>query len=155
MFAVILGIGNSLIAQDEVPYSRGSGFVFRPEVYGGLFLNAGYQFNPYFQISLGLGPGLLLMQKQTYNSTSLSYDIDATMFYQAGVRVYPRKGTWSSMFDYHARYAKYKENNIYSHTIVGGASYKNLDFGGGLNISSFAGQIGFGFVVTVGWNFRL
>ena len=39
-------------------YTRGSGFVIRPELYSGLFATIGYQFNPYVQLSGGVGVGL-------------------------------------------------------------------------------------------------
>ena len=39
-------------------FTRGSGFVIRPELYSGLFATLGYQINPYVQLSGGFGFGL-------------------------------------------------------------------------------------------------
>ena len=136
------------MAQNET-YTRGSGFFVRPDVYGGFFANVGYQFNPYVQASVG--PGVLLLINTTGN---LSVDIAGTV--HGGVRVYTGKKPWTGMIDYHVGAFRYNSNPIWRHAIVGGASYKDLDFGGGLQLMFGPNSqlVGYGPLVTVGYNFR-
>ena len=137
LIVTLLLIGNAMFAQDE-GYTRGKGFLIRPEVYGGFFLNGGYQFNPYFQVTAGAG-----------------VTIDPAVVGQAGARVYTNKGKWAGMIDYHYRRGKYSGQSFTDHVIAGGASYKDLDFGGGFQIVTLGNQTGIGIAITVGWNFRL
>lgn len=134
----------------EGSYTRGRGFFVRPDVYGGFFANVGYQFNPYFQVSVG--PGALLL----INNTGNKYSIDLAGTVHGGVRAYTGAKEWTGMIDYHVGAFRYEGYPIWRHAIAGGASYKDLDFGGGLQIMFGPnGQvIGYGPLVTVGYNFR-
>ncbi len=128
------------LAQD---YTRGRGFFVRPEMYGGFFANVGYQISPYVQVSVG--PGVLLLINQAGNSVSVD------------VRVYTSgKNPWSALIDYHVGAFRYNRDPIWRHALVGGASYKDLDFGGGLQMmfAPNAQVFGYGPLVTVGYNFR-
>jgi len=55
VFAQTEGKSETVVNQKTSTYTRGKGFLARPELYGGLFLNGGYQLNPYVQVSLGAG----------------------------------------------------------------------------------------------------
>ncbi|MBQ3709896.1 MAG: hypothetical protein II887_04250, partial [Bacteroidales bacterium] len=82
-FFLILAIALMAIpalAQEDT-YTRGKGFFVRPDVYGGLFANVGYQINPYLQISVG--PGALLLVD---NSSNFSVELAGTA--HGGIRVY-------------------------------------------------------------------
>lgn len=120
-------------------YNRGSGFVMRPELYGGFFFNAGYQINPYIQVTGGVG-----------------ITIDPTFVIHAGARAYTSPNRWAAMFDYHI--GTIVGYGLWRNSIVAGAAYKDLDFGVGLQyISGNAyGQhiANAGLLITVGWNIR-
>ena len=136
------------LAQD---YTRGRGFFVRPEMYGGFFANVGYQISPYVQVSVG--PGVLLLINQSGNNVSV--DIKGTV--HGGVRVYTTgKKPWSGLIDYHVGAFRYNRDPIWRHALGGGASYKDLDFGAGfqINFGPNAKVIGYGPVITVGYNFR-
>ena len=145
MIVALLFVGNMMFAQEST-FTRGHGFLVRPEVYGGLLLNAGYQFNPYFQMTVGAG-----------------VTIDPATVAHAGVRVYTNKGKWAGMIDYHYCIGNYYGTNAYGtmtsrrfvdHKFVGGASFKDLDFGLGFQFAVLGNQITYGFVTTVGYNIR-
>lgn len=129
----------TVINQKVNTFTRGKGFLARPELYGGLFLNGGYQFNPYVQATLGVGVTL-----------------DPVFVTHAGVRVYTGVKKWAGMFDYHAGICNYSGITILRHSIVGGASYKDLDFGIGFQYVSApnVGASGLGLLITTGWNIR-
>lgn len=87
---------NSSYAQDNGKwdfsgngYTRGSGFVIRPELYSGLFATFGYQANPYVQLSGGFGFGL---------------DAYGGFVTSLGLRTYTSDANWAAMFDYHIGY---------------------------------------------------
>jgi hypothetical protein len=128
-----------VITQKVNTFTRGKGFLARPELYGGFFLNGGYQFNPYVQATLGVGVTL-----------------DPVFITHAGVRVYTGVKKWAGMFDYHAGICNYSGITILRHSIVGGASYKDLDFGIGFQYVSApnVGASGLGLLITIGWNIR-
>ena len=136
LLVAVLFVGNSMFAQ-KTDFTRGKGFLIRPELYNGFFVNGGYQVNPFFQVSLGAG-----------------VTIDPVFLSSAGVRVYTNEGHWAGMFDYHVRIGKYSGYLIADNALIGGASYKDLDFGIGIHLMSVAGQLGFGPSVSVGWNIR-
>lgn len=136
LIVALLLIGNVMFAQ-EGGFTRGKGFLVRPEAYGGFLLNLGYQFNPYFQVTLGGG-----------------LTIDPSMVAQAGVRVYTNDDKWAGMIDYHYRVHKYSGNMFSNHLLAGGASFKDLDFGVGIQFLNMGGNHGIVPAITIGYNIR-
>ena len=129
-------------------YTRCQGFFVRPSLFGGAFVDAGYQFNPYIQASVGGGVSLLAR----YISRLA---IDPAYVAHGGIRVYTSKNRWTGMIDYHAGYCNYLGYDFLRHSLVGGASFDSLDFGGGLYLmNNTKGDYAYGVLVTVGWNFR-
>ena len=78
-------------------FTRGSGFIIRPELYSGLFATIGYQINPYAKISGGLGFGL-----DEYGGVVTSL----------GIRAYTSESIWATMFDYHIGFVSIQGLNI-------------------------------------------
>lgn len=120
-------------------FTRGSGFVIRPELYSGLFATLGYQINPYVQLSGGFGFGL---------------DAYGGFVTSLGVRTYTSDKNWAAMFDYHIGLVCIKGLNLTRHTIIGGASYKDLDFGAGLMYITDGYDGALGLSITLGYNIR-
>ena len=116
-------------------YTRGSGFVIRPELYRGFYLSLGYQINPFVQPFLSIGAG------------------GDGLASSAGARIYTKEGEWAGMIDVRANYNI--DYELFGASLVGGASYKDLDFGGGLAYLTNGGNknhlLG---VISVGWNIR-
>lgn len=134
------------LAQNDSP--RCQGFFVRPSLYGGAFVDAGYQFNPYIQASVGGGISLMVR-----NISGVA--IDPAYVAHGGIRVYTSKNRWAGMIDYHAGYCNFLGKDFLRQSLVGGASFDNLDFGGGLYLmNNTKGEYAYGFLVTVGWNFR-
>ena len=131
-------------------YTRGRGFFIRPELYGGLFVNVGYQINPYVQLSVGPGGTLFI------NQSGSNVSVDFSGMVHGGVRVYTGKNPWTGFVDYHVGAFRYNRDPVWRHSLVGGASYKDLDFGGGLQVMFGPNSqvIGYGPLVTVGYNIR-
>lgn len=121
----------------ELEFTRGKGFVIRPELYSGVNATLGYQINPYVQLSGGFGFGL-----------------DGGFLTSFGVRTYTSDNDWAGMFDYHIGLVNYSGWNLVRHTIVGGASYKDFDFGAGLLYISDGYDSGIGLSITIGYNIR-
>ena len=146
LLIAMLFFGNSMFAQRYYSnYTRGKGFLIRPELYNGFFVNGGYQFNPFWQVSIGAG-----------------VSIDPAFVTHAGVRAYTNEGKWAGMIDYKARIGKVSGYLFTDSALVGGASYKDLDFGIGIHVLYFPNYLGLGQPalglgpsVTVGWNIRL
>ncbi len=116
-------------------YTRGSGFVIRPELYRGFYLSLGYQINPFVQPLLSIGIG----------GDGLASSV--------GVRIYTNEGIWAGMIDVRANYNI--DYELYGASLVGGASYKDLDFGGGLAyLTNGRSQNYLLGVISVGWNIR-
>ena len=112
-------------------FTRGRGFFIRPEFYRGFFATFGYQFNPYVQSFLNVG-----------------YGDDLT--FTAGARVYTSDKNWAGMID-----SRFGINGYgYILTLVGGASYKDLDFGLGAQCYHEIHHTWFVPVITIGWNIR-
>lgn len=147
---LVLAIAMMAIPSLAQDYTRGRGFFVRPEMYGGFFANVGYQISPYVQVSVG--PGVLLLINQAGNNVSV--DIKGTV--HGGVRVYTGKNPWTGLIDYHVGAFRYNSDPILRHALVGGASYKDLDFGAGFQMmfAPNAQVFGYGPLVTVGYNFR-
>ena len=112
-------------------FTRGRGFFIRPEFYRGLFATCGYQFNPYLQTFLSAG-----------------YGDDIT--FAAGVRVYTNDNNGAGMIDTRAGLNGYG----YILSLVGGASYKDWDFGIGGMAYIDVHQTWLVPVISVGWNYR-
>ena len=135
------------LAQND-SFTRCKGFFIRPSLFGGAFVDVGYQFNPYIQASVGGGVSLIA------RNTS-RFVIDPAYVAHGGIRVYTSKGKWAGMIDYHAGYCNFLGYDLLRQSLVGGASFKNLDFGGGLYfMNNTKGDYVYGFLVTVGWSFR-
>jgi hypothetical protein len=139
-------VNNTTYAQDNdkwnfdgLGYTRGSGFVIRPELYSGLFATIGYQFNPYVQISGGFGFGL-----DSYGGSIISL----------GVRTYTSDANWAAIFDYHLGLVNIQGLYLTRHTIIGGASYKDFDFGAGLMYITDGHDSSIGLTITLGYNIR-
>ena len=147
---LVLAIAMMAIPSLAQDYTRGRGFFVRPEMYGGFFANVGYQISPYVQVSVG--PGVLLLINQAGNNVSVG--IKGTV--HGGVRVYTGKNPWTGLIDYHVGAFRYNSDPIWRHALVGGASYKDLDFGAGFQMmfAPNAQVFGYGPLVTVGYNFR-
>lgn len=113
-------------------FTRGQGFVIRPEFYRGLFASLGYQINPYVQtfLSFGYGDGL---------ESAL------------GVRAYTGDANWVAMFD-----LRFSLTNlsIPGMSLVAGASYKDFDFGAGLKYYTDGRYYLIMPVISLGWNIR-
>lgn len=120
-------------------FSRGTGFVIRPELYSGLFATLGYQINPYVQISGGVGFGL---------------DAYGGFITSLGIRTYTSDANWAAMFDYHIGFISIQGLNLTRHTIIGGASYKDFDFGAGLLYLTDGYDSGIGLSISLGYNIR-
>lgn len=147
---LVLAIAMMAIPSLAQDYTRGSGFFVRPDVYGGFFANVGYQISPYVQVSVG--PGALFLINNTGNNVSV--DLAGTV--HGGVRVYTGKNPWTGFVDYHVGAFRYNRDPVWRHSLVGGASYKDLDFGAGMqvNFGPNSQVIDYGPVITVGYNFR-
>ncbi len=113
-------------------FTRGHGFVIRPELYRGLFASLGYQINPYVQtfLSVGYGDGL---------ESAL------------GVRTYTGDANWVAMFDLRFSLTNFVLPGV---SLVAGASYKDLDFGAGLKYYTDGYYYLVMPVLSVGWNIR-
>lgn len=120
-------------------YTRGNGFVIRPELYSGLFASLGYQINPYVQLSGGFGFGL---------------DAYGGFITSLGIRTYTSDAHWAAIFDYHIGFVSIQGLSFTRHTIIGGASYKDFDFGAGLMYITDGYYSGIGLSITLGYNIR-
>lgn len=132
-------------------YTRGKGFFIRPEaqggfVKGGYYVNGGYQFNPYVQASVGIG---LTAMAITSRRAQLGFGI------YGGTRVYTGKSKWAGMFDYHMGISSIKGTWIFENSLIGGASYKDFDFGAGAVLLKAPNTVTFGMLFALGWNIRL
>lgn len=123
----------------RMEYTRGSGFVIRPELYSGLFATLGYQINPYVQLSGGVGFGL-----DQYGGVITAF----------GIRTYTSDRPWAAMFDYQIGFASIQGLSLIRHTIVGGVSYKDFDIGAGAMYVSDGYVGGLGLSITIGYNVR-
>lgn len=120
-------------------FSRETSLIIRPELYSGLFVEVGYQFNPYVQACGGVGFGL---------------DGIGGAMLTLGVRAYVTQTKWAPFVDYHIGTLNYMGINFIRNTIVGGVSYKNFDVGAGfLNITD-GYDSGLGLSITLGYNIR-
>jgi len=121
-----------LAGKSTYSFTRGEGFVIRPELYRGIFANFGYQINPYVQVYLGLG---------------YSDGLDGAL----GLRAYTGDANWVAMFDLRFSVTDFALPGV---ALVAGASYKDLDFGAGLKYYTDGYYYLYVPVLTVGWNIR-
>ena len=129
-------------AQSETKdFSRNQGFIIRPELYGALLAEFGYQVNPNFQISLG--GGAELAEGQAFPELVL------------GIRTYATDTKWTAFFDYHIGLLLIGDYAIPDHRFTVGPSFKNFDFGGGIMYVNINGVGTWGFCLNIGYNFRI
>ena len=123
----------------KMEYTRGSGFVIRPELNNGVLATLGYQINPYVLIEGSVG-----------------FDLSgsAALITAIGVRAYTSRKPWAAFFDYRIGAESVSGLSIARHTIVAGACYKDFDFGAGL-IYGTDGQTSItGLSISIGYNIR-
>lgn len=128
------------VKPDKPAYTRGSCFVIRPELYSGLYLEAGYQFNPYLQLTGGVGAGLA-----DNGGWSLTL----------GGRYYITRTKFAPFVDYHAATIHINDIVLLRNTLVAGLSYKNFDLGGGAMLLTHAGRNSIVPTITIGYNIRI
>ncbi len=118
--------------KEDGTFTRGKGFVIRPELYRGVFASFGYQINPYVQamLSVGLGDG-----------------VEGAM----GIRAYTGEANWVGMFDLRLSLTNLVLPGV---AMAAGASYKDLDFGVGFKYYTNGYEYLVVPVITVGWNIR-
>lgn len=125
--------GYSLLSDDDTKdFTRGNGFVIRPELYRGIFADFGYQITPHVQAYFGIG---------------YSDGLDGVL----GIRAYTGKANWAAMFD-----VRFSLTNFVlpGASFVAGASYKDLDFGAGLKYYTDGYYYLIAPTFTIGWNIR-
>lgn len=125
---------------DKPAYTRGSCIVIRPELFSGLFLEAGYQFNPYFQVTGGFGAGLAR---------------DGGWSLTLGGRYYITSTKFAPFVDFHAATIHINDIVVLRNTLVAGLSYKNFDLGGGAMLLSHGDRNSIVPTATIGYNFRI
>lgn len=121
-------------------YTRSDCYIVRPELYSGLFVEAGYQFNPYLQLSGGVGFGL---------------DGVGGLCWTIGGRAYFTPTKFTPFIDYHFATVNYEGILLLRNTIVGGLSYKNFDIGAGAMHLSDGYYSAIGMTITIGYNIRI
>lgn len=121
-------------------YTRGDCFVIRPELYSGLFVEAGYQFNPYLQLTGGVGFGLAS---------------DGGMSWTLGGRCYLTPTKFAPFIDYHFATIYINDIVLFRNTLVAGLSYKNFDLGVGAMHLSGGDHNAIVMTATVGYNIRI
>ena len=116
-------------------FSRGQGFFIRPELYGAIMVEAGYQLNPYLQVSAGIGTEI------GNNGGNIVYATDLVL----GARAYASETKWTGFLDYHIGI-----------TMMGG--YGVPDLGAGIMFATANGTgLGSGVLapcLTFGYNIR-
>ena len=133
---------NKVSAQTEtIGFTRSQGVFIRPELYGALLAEVGYQINPNFQISIGGGTELLGQQA-----------FPELVF---GTRAYASDSKWTAFFDYHFGLCLIEGYAIADHRFTIGPSFKNFDFGGGILYANFGGIGAWGFCLNIGYHFRI
>ena len=148
LFAFAITSASLLSANQGATYSdnddfRAKGLIIRPELYGALLVDIGYQINPRLQVSFGFGPEL------DFSDNHLSiFDLIV------GGRAYATPTKWTAFFDYHLGVSTSQGIGIITHRFTLGPSYKNFDFGAGIMHMSASGESATGPVITLGYNFR-
>ncbi len=141
LFSTLLFSSVDTYAQSgDSDFSRGSRYAIRPELFGAVAAEFGYQFNPNIQGSLGLG--LELSEGLAYPELLL------------GVRAYASDTKWTAFFDYHIGLLLVEGYALPTHRFTIGPSYKNFDFGGGIIYMNVDGVGVWGPCINIGYNFR-
>ena len=125
---------------EENNYSREQGYFIRPELYGAVLAEFGYQINPHIQFSLG--GGVEIAEQMSVPELVV------------GVRGYASETKWTAFFDYHLGLLLVGQYSIPDHRFTAGASYKNFDFGGGIMYVNVDGVGAWGPCVNIGYNIR-
>ena len=141
LLVTMLAMSACVYAQSETSeFSRGQGYFIRPELYGAVMAEFGYQINPNFQFSLGAGMELA--------------ENAAIPEFVLGLRTYATDSKWTAFFDYHIGLLLVGSYSVPDHRFTVGASYKNLDFGGGIMYMNIDGTGIWGPCLNIGYNFR-
>lgn len=119
-------------SKEIVSFSRGRGFVVRPELHRGLYVSIGYQISPDVQtfLSVGYGDG---------KECAL------------GVRTYTGRADWVAMADLRLSLTDF---SIPGASLVIGPCYKDFDFGGGVKCYTDGIDVLVMPVISLGWNIR-
>ena len=125
--------------QQKMDYTRGSGFVIRPELNNGLLATLGYQINPYIMLEGSLGFDLT------------GYAVMITII---GARAYTSGKPWAAFFDYRVGAESVSGYSITRHSIVVGAAYKDFDFGAGAIFGTDGTTSGTALSISIGYNIR-
>ena len=125
---------------DPPAFTRGKGYFIRPELYGAMLVEFGYQINPNLQFSLGAGIELA--------------DGAAVPELVLGTRAYATDSKWTAFFDYHAGMLLFYQLSVLDHRFTAGASYKNFDFGGGIMYVKINDVGVWGPCINIGYNIR-
>ena len=141
LFVAMLAMSTGVFAQtEESEFSRGQGYFIRPELYGAVLGEFGYQINPSLQFSLGAGFELA--------------DNTAVPELVVGVRAYATDTKWTAFFDYHIGMLLIGSYSVPDHRVTAVASYKNFDFGGGIMYANLDGTGFWAPCLNIGYNFR-
>lgn len=122
-------------------FTRREGFFIRPELYGAIMGEMGYQINPNFQLSMGFGVEI-----------SDQIALPEIIF---GIRTYATNTKWTAFFDYHIGLIFVDVYAFVDHRFTVGPSYKNFDLGGGIMYVNIDGTGYWGPCVNIGYNFRI
>lgn len=126
---------------EKVNFTRQEGFFIRPELYGAILGEFGFQFNPNLQLSMGFGV-------EIGDNLALPELI-------IGARAYATDTKWTAFFDYHIGLVFYDAYAFVDHRFTIGPSYKNFDFGGGIMFMNIDGSGYWGPCLNIGYNFRI
>ena len=125
---------------EETGFSREQGYFVRPELYGAVLAEFGYQINPNLQFSVGAGVELA--------------DEAAIPELVLGARAYASDKKWTVFFDYHLGLLLLGGVALPDHRLSVGPSYKNFDFGAGIMYMNVDGVGVWGPCLNIGFNFR-
>ncbi|MBR1798859.1 MAG: hypothetical protein IJ761_03040 [Bacteroidales bacterium] len=120
-------------------YTRGSGFVIRPELNNGLLATLGYQINPHIMIEGSIGFGL---------------GDPAAITTVVGARAYASDRPWTIFFDYRIGTESVSGYSIARHTFIAGIAYKDFDLGGGVIFGTDGTASATFLSISIGYNIR-
>ena len=141
MMSIVLLPKDATAQSEEKSFTREQGFIIRPELYGAVLGEFGYQINPNFQLSAGAG--VELGEGVAFPELVL------------GVRAYATETKWTAFFDYHIGLLLVGNYAIPDHRFTVGPSFKNFDFGGGIMYVNLEGIGTWGLCINLGYNFRI
>lgn len=137
---LLLSAADAYAQSGNSDFSRECRYAIRPELFGAVAVEFGYQFNPQIQGSLGFG--LELSEGLACPELLL------------GVRAYASDTKWTAFFDYHIGLLLIEGYAIPTHRFTVGPSFKNFDFGGGILYVNIDGVGAWGPCINIGYNFR-